>query len=120
MDEAEAHHHKPTSTRIAIAMAVVAMLGAVAALRTALAEQDTTRFEHRLNQGKMLGLALRQDFLDTTAIFARFASSYQMRLAEAQNAQKEARGLGSSQPAKAAALNLKAQEEFAVANSLEP
>src|SRR5438128_9960228 len=120
MSEAEAHEHKPTSTRIAMAMAVVAMLGAVAAFRTALAEQDTSRFEHRFDQGKMLGLALRQDLLDTSSIGARFRSSYDLRIAEAENALKESRTLLPNERAKAAALNLKAQEEFAVARSLVP
>src|ERR1700686_1573621 len=120
MPESQTSGHKPASTRIAIAMAVVAMLGAVAAFRTALAEQDTSRFERRLDQGKMLALASRQELLDKMALGVRLKSRHDLHLAEAHNAQKEAQEVGPRLSAKASALNLKAQEELAVAKSVVP
>ena len=115
--KSETSLHRPASTRIAVSMAVVAMLGAVAAFRTALAEQDTSRFERRLDQGKMLALSSRQEYLDKMALGIRLKSRFDQRFAEAENARTQAQ---TGQSAKAVGLNLKAQEEFAVAKSIIP
>ena len=73
--EAKAAEAKLMSISIAMFMAVVAMLGAVTAYRAALAEQDTLRFERRLQQGEMLELVHRQELLSKISSRTRYENS---------------------------------------------
>ena len=66
---------KLMSISIAMFMAVVAMLGAVTAYRAALAEQDTLKFERRLEQGEMLELVHRQELLSKISSRTRYENS---------------------------------------------
>ena len=114
--------------QIAMVMAVVAMLGAVAAFRTAFAEQETSRLERTLDQGHMLELASRQGYLDKTSINARLNDHYNQHHNLGAYLQKVADGIraadtkkiGEAERLRAARLDLKAQEEFAAARVFVP
>jgi hypothetical protein len=106
--------------QIAMVMAVVAMLGAVAAFRTAFAEQETSRLERTLNQGQMLELANRQGYLDKASLNARMSDRVKQLQDQAQFLQKHADEIRASDPQKAARFDLQAQEEFAAARIYMP
>ena len=73
--EAKLAESKLMSISIAMFMAIVAMLGAVTAYRAALAEQETLRFERRLQQGEMLELVKRQELLSKISSRTRYENS---------------------------------------------
>lgn len=114
--------------QIAMVMAVDAMLGAVAAFRTAFAEQETSWLERTLDQGQMLELASRQGYLDKASINARMHDSYNQHQNLGRYLQKVADGIHTADPKnvaeadqmKAARLDLKTQEEFAAAHVFAP
>jgi hypothetical protein len=114
--------------QIAMVMAVVAMLGAVAAFRTAFAEQETSRLERTLDQGYMLELASRQGYLDKASLSTRLNGRYYQHQDLGRYLQKVADGIRAADPKKiregdrlrAARLDLKAQEEFAAARVFRP
>lgn len=109
---------KLMSISIAMFMAVVAMLGAVTAYRAALAEQDTLRFERRLQQGQMLELVHRQELLSKIASRTRYENSAALHSPTADDQEPGA----SFTPDKrqAALKKLQAEEEAAHVRSLQP
>jgi hypothetical protein len=118
MESQENQQARLLSIPIAMMMAVVAMLGATVAYRAALAEHETLRSERRLQQGKVLELAHRQEILNKLANRTRYEYSQYVYLAEAQNDLKEARQLSTADPGRAALLTLRAQEDHAVVRAL--
>lgn len=116
----QSHEAKLMSIPIAMMMAVVAMLGAVVAYRAALAEQSTLRSERRLQQGKVLELARRQETLSKMSSRARYEYSREVYTAEADNDLKEARLQAATDRSRAAWLRLQAQEDHAVQRALQP
>jgi hypothetical protein len=107
---------------VAVGMAIVAVFAAAAAFRAAVAEHDVSRLERKLDQGQMLELMFRQDLLDRFAQYPHFRDSVNLHVAEGQNLQREAVHVGrlAQDPGSAAVLDLEAQQEFAIARSLEP
>ncbi|MGH9747856.1 MAG: hypothetical protein ACRD59_17315 [Candidatus Acidiferrales bacterium] len=105
---------------VAVGMAIIAVFAAAAAFRAAVAEQEVSRLERKLDQGQMLELMLRQDLLDRFAQFPHFRDSVDFHLSEGQSLQREAEHARATDPAGAAVLDLEAQEEFAIARSLVP
>jgi hypothetical protein len=104
-----------------MAMAVVAVLGAAAAFCAARAEQDAARLEHKLNQGQMFFLTIRQEALDKSRQHKLFVRLYQ----QYEETGTELKGQASlagyrNQASKAALLELKAQESYRAALSLMP
>lgn len=118
MESQENQQARLMSIPIAMMMAVVAMLGATVAYRAALAEHETLRSERRLQQGKVLELAHRQEILNKMANRTRYEYSQYLYLTEAQNDLKEARQVSANDHSRAALLTLQAQEDHAVVRVL--
>ena len=118
--EAKASDAKLMSMSIAMFMAIVAMWGAVTAYRAALAEQETLRFERRLQQGEMLELVHRQELLSKVASRTRYENSVNLHKPLAESEQEEARKLAAVDRQQAALKKLQAQEEGAYVRSLQP
>src|ERR1039458_5563587 len=78
------------SMSIAMFMAVVAMLGTVTAYRAALAEQETLRFERRLQQGEMLELVHRQELLSKLSSRTRYENSASLHTPATDSDQEQA------------------------------
>ncbi len=108
------------SVSIAMFMAVVAMLGAVTAYRAALAEQETLKYERRLQQGQMLELVYRQELLSKVSSSTRYENSARLHTPAPEGDEEQA---GKSTPAtrsEAALRKLQAEEEAAHVRSLQP
>ncbi len=118
--EAKVAEAKLMSISIAMVMAIVAMLGAVTAYRAARAEQDTLRFERRLQQGEMLELVHRQELLSKISSGARYENSANLHKSAADSAQEEARKLAAVDRRQTALKKLQAEEEAAHVRSLQP
>ena len=88
--EAKVADTKLMSMSIAMFMAVVAMLGAVTAYRAALAEQETLRFERRLQQGEMLELVHRQELLSKLSSRPRYENSASLHTPATDSDQEQA------------------------------
>ena len=109
---------KLMSISIAMFMAVVAMLGAVTAYRAALAEQDTLRFERRLQQGQMLELVHRQELLSKLASRTRYENSAALHSPTDDDQEQSANPTPDRR--QAALKKLHAEEEAAHVRSLQP
>ena len=107
------------SISIAMFMAVVAMLGAVTAYRAALAEQETLRFERRLQQGEMLELVHRQELLSKISSRTRYENSVALHSPAATAARNKPESRGGDRR-QAALKKLQAEEEAAHVRSLQP
>lgn len=118
--EAKAAEAKLMSISIAMFMAVVAMLGAVTAYRAALAEQETLRFERRLQQGEMLELVHRQELLSKISSRTRYENSVALHSPAADGGQEQAGKPGAANRRQAALKKLQAEEEAAHVRSLQP
>ncbi len=118
--EAKNHEDKLMSTRIAMFMALVAILGAVTAYRAARAEQDTLKYERRLQQGQMLELVHRQELLSLASSRTRYENSAKTHQDLANSSEGEARKLAAVDRRQAAAKKLQAEEELAHVRSLAP
>ena len=118
--EAKLAEAKLMSTKIAMFMALVAILGAVTAYRAALAEQDTLKHERRLQQGEMLELVHRQELLSMASSRTRYENSANNHKALATSSEEEAQKLAAVDRRQAAAKKLQAEEELAHVRSLGP
>ncbi len=105
---------------IAVFMALVAMLGAVTAYRAALAEQDTLRFERRLQQGEMLEFVHRQELLSKVASLTRYENLARLHTAAADADQKPPEKPEAPDRRRDALKNLLAEEAAAQVRSLQP
>lgn len=101
--------------RMAMGMAIVAVFGAAAAFCAARAEQDSSGLESKLHQGQMLELTIRQEILDNFAESNRLKDREQRHLTLGQEYNEKA----VKNPASAAKDQLKAEEEFAIADTLK-
>jgi len=101
-------------TRIAILMAVIATFGAVVAYRAVTAEEDTSSGERRLEQGQILELNRRADLLNTYRESAQFEDSENLARARGFYLQEQARMARKTNPSSANALDLQAEEQFAI------
>jgi hypothetical protein len=111
---------KLMSISIAMFMAIVAIWGAVTAYRAALAEQDTLRYERRLQQGQMLELVHRQELLSKASSLTRYENASNLHKPMAESAEEDARRLAAVDPRQAALKKLQAEEEGAYIRSLQP
>jgi tetratricopeptide (TPR) repeat protein len=105
-----------TKERVSMGMAVVAVFGAAAAYCAARAEQRSAQLEAKLNQGKIVELALRHDVFDQSSQYAHFLDTQKQHQNQAMNFLLET----ASHPANAPSLELRAQEESAVARTSYP
>lgn len=105
--------------QIALAMVLIALLGAITAYRGALAEMENALLERKLDQGRLLELYFRQDQTDGDLIFEvlnnRRASSEELARALMQRA--DAARFHDIQE-RATALDIQAQEELAAGRAL--
>lgn len=118
--EAKLAESKLMSISIAMFMAIVAMLGAVTAYRAALAEQETLRFERRLQQGEMLELVKRQELLSKISSRTRYENSAALHSPAADGDQEQAGKPTAADRRQAALKKLQAEEEAAHVRSLQP
>ena len=118
--QAKVAEGKLMSISIAMFMAVVAMLGAVTAYRAALAEQETLRFERRLQQGEMLELVHRQELLSKLSSRTRYENSAALHSPAADGDQEQAGKPAAPDRQQAALKKLQAEEEAAHVRSLQP
>ena len=100
--------------RMAMGMAIVAVLGAAAAFCAARSEIASSRLESKLHQGQMLELTVRQRILDNFVENDRLRRRQEQHLIFAKARQQDA----SFDSANAAASEFRAQQEFAVADTL--
>jgi hypothetical protein len=110
---------KLMSISIAMFMAIVAMLGAVTAYRAALGEQETLRYERRLQQGEMLELVHRQELLSKLSSRTRYENSVALHSPAVDGDQGQA-GKPVLDRRQAALKKLLAEEEAAHVRSLQP
>jgi tetratricopeptide (TPR) repeat protein len=105
--------------QIALAMVLLAILGAITAYRGAIAEMESSLLEQKLDQGRLLELYFRQDVTDGALLRDTLSirkgdderlARQLMREADAARAQ--------NQPERALALDLRAQEEIAAGHAL--
>jgi hypothetical protein len=118
--EAKSAEAKLMSISIAMFMAVVAMLGAVTAYRAALAEQETLRFERRLQQGEILELVHRQELLSKVSSRTRYENSASLHAPAANSDQAEAGKPAAPDQRQAGLKKLQAEEEAAHVRALQP
>ena len=107
-------------TIIAVLMALVAMLGMVAAYRTATAEEDVSLKESKLTQSRFLELTKREELLVRFSDSARFEVAKDAHLKRARDLQERAEKIRSSDRGKASVLELQAQEEVSLARIQQP
>jgi tetratricopeptide (TPR) repeat protein len=100
--------------RMAMGMAIVAVFGAAAAFCAARSELTSSRLESKLHQGQMLGLTIRQKILDDFAENGRLRD----RQKQHDNLVKARQQDAQFDPANAGTHEFRAQEEFAVADTL--
>jgi hypothetical protein len=107
-------------TIIAVLMALVAMLGMVAAYRTATAEEDVSLKESKLTQSRFLELTKREELLVRFSDSARFEVAKDAHLKRARELQERAEKIRSTDRGKASLLELQAQEEVSLARIQQP
>jgi hypothetical protein len=105
-------------TRLAIVMAAVAVLGAIGAYRAAVAEEDASTLARTLDQGQLLELYTRQQYIDDTVESLNFQTHRAALLITAQ--QEIQRASRSTDASTAQRLNLVAQTNEAIAQTLRP
>ncbi|MCC6470186.1 MAG: hypothetical protein IT563_17820 [Alphaproteobacteria bacterium] len=118
-EKAEAHKDG-FRTKLAIVMVLTAVLGAFAAFRTAVVEQETKALMQRLAQGQLFEIIERHRLLNETilsAILGQRAAQYE-RLGKAR--MKGVEALRATDPGSARLIDLQAQEEFLAARAIRP
>jgi len=105
--------------QIALAMVLIALLGAITAYRGALAEMENALLERKLDQGRLLELYFRQDQTDGDLIREMLnnrRTSFEKLARDLMHRADAARFHNISE--RAAALDIQAQEELAAARAL--
>ncbi|HLL28288.1 MAG TPA: hypothetical protein VKT73_11665 [Xanthobacteraceae bacterium] len=105
---------------LALAMVVVAILGAFIAYLTAKTEYEAAVLERRLTQGHMLELEYRQSLLDRGAKRETFDLRRGALIAEAKQRAQLADEIRKDDPRRAQLLELEAGEDFMRARALQP
>ena len=89
-------------TAIALVMALVAMFGAIAALRAGNAEEDSDVLESKLSQRHLIELTLRKEYNEREGQLFHFDDDYGALVAEGRRLRSEADALRNADPAGAA------------------
>lgn len=110
---------KRASIRFAIVMATVAVLGAVAAYCAARAEQNSLGAERRLEQGKILELARREELLRLRSYAGRYEERNQLLEAELKYLRGVRDGL-STDDSTLPLLHIEIQERSAIQRAFRP
>ena len=105
--------------QIALAMVLIAILGAITAYRGAAAEMENALLEQKLDQGRLLELYFRQDQTDGALLRETLSSrsfDYE-RLARTLMSGADA-ARSENQPERATALDLEAEQELAAGRAV--
>ncbi|MCC7049946.1 MAG: hypothetical protein IT562_24790 [Alphaproteobacteria bacterium] len=118
-EKAEAHKDG-FRTKLAVVMVLTAVLGAFAAFRTAMVEQETKVLMQRLAQGQLFEITEHQRLLNETVLstFLGQRSGQYARLGTAR--MKGADALRATDPGSTRLIDLQAQEEFLAARAIRP
>src|SRR5271156_4714985 len=112
--------HIDTGTAIALVMALVAMFGAIAALRAGNAEEDTDVLESKLSQRHLIELNLRKEYNEREGQLFHFDDDYGSLGAGGRRLRTEADALRNVDPAGAARRDVQSEVEFNAARILKP
>ncbi len=107
-------------TAIALVMALVAMFGAIAALRAGNAEEESAVLESKLSQRHLIELTLRKEYNEREGQLFHFDDDYGALVAEGRRLRTEADALRNVDPAGAARRDVQSQVEFNAARILKP
>jgi hypothetical protein len=118
--DADALVSPQTPNTIAVLIAVISILGAIAAARAAWQAQEATLIERRHVQALMLRELQVLDIQGRVDHDHRLAPLYVAHALQADWLQQEARSLRVAQPDRAAWLDLRAQEERALRRATVP
>jgi hypothetical protein len=99
-------------TAIALAMALVAMFGAIAALRAGNAEEEADVLESRLSQRHLIELTVRKEFNEKEGQLFHFYDEYSSLITEGRRLRDEADALRHVDPAGASRRDVQAEVEF--------
>ena len=111
---------KKDGTGIALVMALVAMFGAIAALRAGNAEEEADVLESKLSQRHLIELTFRKEYNEREAQFFHFDDDYYSLITEGRRLRGEADALRKVDPAGASRRDVQAQVEFNAARILNP
>jgi tetratricopeptide (TPR) repeat protein len=111
---------KKDGTGIALIMALVAMFGAIAALRAGNAEEEADVLESRLSQRHLIELTIRKEYNEREAQLFHFDDDYRARIKEGRRLRDEADALRRVDPAGASRRDVQSQVEFNTARILNP
>jgi hypothetical protein len=107
-------------TAIALVMALVAMFGAIAALRAGNAEEEADVLESKLSQRHLIELTLRKEYNEREGQLFHFDDDYGALVTEGRRLRAEADALRKVDPAGAARRDVQAEVEFNAARILKP
>jgi tetratricopeptide (TPR) repeat protein len=107
-------------TGIALIMALVAMFGAIAALRAGNAEEEADILESKLSQRHLIELTFRKEYNEREAQLIHFDDNYGNFIAEGRRLRGEADALRKIDPAGASRRDVQAEVEFNAARILKP
>jgi hypothetical protein len=99
-------------TGIALIMALVAMFGAIAALRAGNAEEAADVLESRLSQRHLIELTVRKEFNEKEGQLFHFYDQYLSHITEGRRLRAEADALRHVDPAGASRRDVQAEVEF--------
>jgi hypothetical protein len=107
-------------TAIALVMALVAMFGAIAALRAGNAEEEADVLESKLSQRHLIELTLRKEYNEREGQLFHFDDEYGSLITEGRRLRAEADALRNVDPAGASRRDVQAEVEFNAARILRP
>ena len=107
-------------TGIALIMALVAMFGAIAALRAGNAEEEAAVLESKLSQRHLIELTLRKEYNEREGQLFHFDDDYGSLITEGRRLRAEADALRRVDPAGASRRDVQAEVEFDAARILKP
>jgi len=111
---------KRDGTGIALVMALVAMFGAIAALRAGNAEEEADVLESKLSQRHLIELTIRKEYNEREAQLFHFYDDALSFITEGGRLRNEADALRKVDPAGASRRDVQAQVEFNAARILIP
>jgi tetratricopeptide (TPR) repeat protein len=107
-------------TAIALVMALVAMFGAIAALRAGNAEEEADVLESKLSQRHLIELTLRKEYNEREGQLFHFDDEYFALVTEGRRLRAEADALRQVDPAGASRRDVQAEVEFNAARIMRP
>src|SRR5271156_108790 len=108
------------ATLIALFMALVAMFGAIAALRAGNAEEEADVLESKLSQRHLVELTLRKEYNEREGQLFHFHDKYFSLVNEGDRLRAEADALRHNDPAGASRRDVQAEVEFNAARIMWP